>query len=348
VKEFLTTIEFIETCSNFEPDERLNIIAGDIGIASGTLRSRRVDIEKILNFVSRIDEKYHEITGNVVRQKNIFFDTTLHDSISSDIRSLIILGMTNQNFQINIVLRHLIETFVMTLWADLITNFQGSLNYFLKPKEWKEYRQKQKLFWDYNEKYPHNIIKERLERIRLLNMSKQNSKEFPKWYFAHANKNDLKILFSLPICSECIKKRGKEINYEKSTLGKQSRKTGKEDSRANFKTDFRLACCFCNKQKITTGYAMGIPETKDIINMLAFIIDKKLTNELRGLQKIYAYLSDNFVHFSTAIHPDKRPPLYDFGNRKGVLWGLKGVVFCLEFLDPLMKYYFKKLTRTYS
>lgn len=94
---------------------------------------------------------------------------------------------------------------------------------------------------------------------------------------------------------------------------------------------------------MTQGFARGIPDSPDMLDMLASIIDDELVLNIRILQKIYSYLSEEFVHFSTTNHPDIKPKSYDFGGKKVLMWRFRGILFCMEILETLMDYYFAKL-----
>jgi hypothetical protein len=112
----------------------------------------------------------------------------------------------------------------------------------------------------------------RLERIRLINFEQGQGKEFYKRYFRMANKCDILNLLSLPICSSCIdasKVKGPRINYIKDLVPKRLRKLGKEDEHAYYKTDFGYYCSFCKRQKLTRGFALGVPDFDNMIDMLA-------------------------------------------------------------------------------
>lgn len=177
--KYPTTVNFIHICRDEKEQVRLNVLAKNIGFQLKTLRPYRKDILRICDFVKEIDEKLHSLVADDT-ENEIFLGQTLHGHIASDLRSLIILGLSGQNYQLNIVLRHFIEVFVMTLWADIGSGFRGSYNYFLETEEWKPYRSRQRLTWDLDRNFPNRSIKERLERIRLLNMIEGEGKEVYK------------------------------------------------------------------------------------------------------------------------------------------------------------------------
>ncbi|HEY3524919.1 MAG TPA: hypothetical protein VGK47_01890, partial [Nitrososphaeraceae archaeon] len=70
---------------------------------------------------------------------------------------------------------------------------------------WKPYRTAHKMSWKIDKNMPNRSIRERLERIRLINHSHLKSKRFPKHYFSVATYYDVDVLFSLPICETCLK-----------------------------------------------------------------------------------------------------------------------------------------------
>jgi hypothetical protein len=97
--------------------------------------------------------------------------------------------------------------------------------YLLYPEEWKPYRSLQKIIWKPDERnYPQRSIRERLERIRLINFERGQGKEFYKRYFRRANMCDILILLSLPICSSCMQES--KINYIKYHIPERLRKQG--------------------------------------------------------------------------------------------------------------------------
>lgn len=79
------------------------------------------------------------------------------------------------------------------------------------------------------------------------------------------------------------------------------RKKGKEDIHAIYKSDFGFSCSFCGKQKKSAGHAMGIPEAEDMLEMLIAILEDNITISISTLKKIYSYLSERFVHYSTIL-----------------------------------------------
>ena len=96
-------------------------------------------------------------------------------------------------------------------------------------------------------------------------------------------------------------------------------------------------------QILTQGYVRSIPSVPTMGDMLVAIIDDPYVNDIRILQECYHHLSEEYVHFSTTIHPDRKPKKTNIGGRKVFLYGLSGVVYCIEFLDHLMEHYFELL-----
>lgn len=344
MSRYRTTVDFIHLCRDLDGQARLEALANNIRFQTKDLNKSRKNIESIMEFVKQVDSDYHkfEVKSDVDR---IFLGETLHSHIASDLRSSIILALTDHSYQLNIIMRHFIESFVMTLWADIASNFRGTFNYFLEPEEWKPYRSPQRMTWNFDRRFPNRSIKERLERIRLINMVPEEGKAFYRKYFSSATPCDLTLLLSLPICETCMKDNKDKIKYREFHLDPRIRKTGKEDKHAAYKTDFGFVCCFCGKQKLTQGFAMGIPETSDMLDMLVSISEDRFALDIRMLQKLYSYLSEEYVHFSTTHHPDTKPPGYDLGGKNVVIWGLEGLLFCIGILRPLMNYYFEKMEK---
>lgn len=339
MSKYKTTVDFIRICKEFATSEETVPLAKNIGLPSKVLTHSKSKLKKIANFIVYLDTNNHKFS----QRSQPFLTTTLHGHIASDFRSIMILILQEQNYQANIVTRHLIETFVMTLWGDLAAGFRDAFDYLIDTKEWKPYRSMQRMTWEFDSRFPNRSIKERLERVRLLNFMPQTGRGFYDEYFAKASSCDLILLLSLPICAACMKKLQGRINCQEFHLDTRIRKTGKEDEHAKYRTDFGFLCSFCRKQRLSQGYAMGIPEPSDMLDMLVAVCDERLANELRLLQKMYRYLSDEYVHFSMTHSPDTKPQRRSFGGRKTTLWGFEGTLFCLNVLKPLMEYYFAKL-----
>ena len=68
-------------------------------------------IRKIMSFIQKLDERIHKYERTL--QPTTVLGASFHHSLSSDLRALIILAITKQNFQMNIILRHIIEFFIV-------------------------------------------------------------------------------------------------------------------------------------------------------------------------------------------------------------------------------------------
>jgi hypothetical protein len=104
--------------------------------------------------------------------------------------------------------------------------------------------------------------------------------------------------------------------------------------------------CICKEEKSIKGYVMAIPDVHDMILMLkAIVADSEFNEGIDILEKIYGYLSAEFVHFATRALPDREPDPYEFGKQSRTirLWGFEGVAFCLQILDLLTDYYYRKM-----
>jgi hypothetical protein len=82
---------------------------------------------------------------------------------------------------------------------------------------------------------------------------------------------------------------------------------------------------------------------EDMISILRLIIDDIHLNNITAVKKIYEYLSTDFVHFSTTVSPTGRPKVFNSGNGSVRLWGLNGIIFCLNLLKPIMNFYYGRL-----
>jgi hypothetical protein len=336
--------EFIHICNKTD-QERQEALKNGLGFEKANIQRHWNDIEKVLNFVREIDESNYKFDKGRIK----FFSVVFHDYISSDLRSLLILFLTGQNYQLNIVLRHFIETFIYSLWADIVSNFKGTLDYYLFSRQWKPFRTKQEISWEINKNLPNRSIKERLERVRIINSSRLSAKKFYKLYFSTASSRDIELLFSLPICKRCYDtEANRDIISASYRTDPILRRRGKEDKSAVYRTDFGYVCSFCNKQRFTTRYAKGVLDMNDMIKMLRFIIDDKYAENIQVLENLYGYLSKEFVHFSTTVIPTGRPRNFNTGKGSLRLWRLKGVIFCLDIIKPLMQYYFNRLSLIYK
>lgn len=165
-----------------------------------------------------------------------------------------------------------------------------------------------RVYWDKFDS-PNRSMKQRLDRIKMLNSLRGHGKRLYKRYFLTASEVDLRLLLSLPICDECKNKQDKnnlKMYYRRYHINSNVSKKGKEDKEAKYKTDFRFTCNFCYRQKSIRRYVMGVPDTPDMIEMLKQITDDRFITNLGFLQRIYSYLSNEFVHFATSIFPDKK------------------------------------------
>ena len=341
---YITTVKFNRICKDYEGEERIQKLAQNLRLDYDVIKKERDSIDKILDFVSDIDQKCHEYIHEE-DDKGIFFATTMHSHIPSDMRSIILLELTGHSFQLNIILRHLIENFIVTLWGDIFSQFRNTFDYLLWDAKWKSYRKIQRVTWELNKNLPKRSIRERLERIRLLNVIESEGKEFYQEYFSKCSGCDVTLLFALPICVDCMKINKDKVNFSEFHLDPKVRALGKEDKHAIYRTDFSLECAFCGKQKLSQGYAHGIPEPSDMLDMLIAITDNELAINFAMLRKLYSYLSEDFVHFSLRSHPDKKPKIKDFDGKKGRIWGFEAIEFTIEFLRPIMDYYFTNLAK---
>jgi hypothetical protein len=348
--KYTTTLNFIRICSK-KDNARYNAFSKSIDLDKQVIFQYRNDVEKILDFVKKIDTLSHKF-DEYDRRNETFLAQIFHTFIVSDLRAMTILLVNGQQNQSNMILRHLIENLIYSLWADLISRFSKITDYLilLQPEEWKRYKNTQKILWNPDEKnYPQRSIRERLERIRLINFERKKGKEFYKKYFRKATMCDILILLSLPVCSSCMQnpELSAKIDYRKYHIQKSLRKQGKEDEHAYYKTDFGTHCSFCKRVKLTEGFALGIPDFDNMIQMLAEAVvqDYKVSEKLRSINQVYSYLSSYFIHFSTAALPETKPEPYNTTSGKATLWGFEGINFCIHIIEPILDYYFKELTK---
>jgi hypothetical protein len=285
-----------------------------------------------MDFIKEIDNRIHDNEGD---EPFTALGQTFHSNLSSDLRALIILAITKQNFQMNIILRHFIEFFIVSMWIEIGSRYTGGFDYYLYSEKWKEYRRDQKFNW--------NQIQNRLNDIIILNGVRGKNPLMK--YFQTANEYDFRLLLSLPVCDNCGKDNRKR-NYKRfETNLEKRRRTQKLEGKAVYKTVLSNKCLICTNRKTINGYVMGIPETEDMVRMLKLITtesDPQFGLNIELLREVYIYLSAEFVHFATRALPDRPPRATTIGNQQVVMWGLDSVIFCLKILDPLTNYYFRK------
>jgi hypothetical protein len=97
-----------------------------------------------MDFIKEIDVRCHNSEGDPPKTA---LGETFHYSLSSDLRALIILAVTQQYFQMNIILRHFLEFFIVSLWIEIGSRFTGGFAYFLESEKWKTHRPKLKKNW---------------------------------------------------------------------------------------------------------------------------------------------------------------------------------------------------------
>ena len=257
---FQSTYDFIHICRERKP-QRLRKLAMKIRFDYARLKPFEEDIIKIMDFIKEIDIRLHkeEVEDPFTALGQIF-----HYNISSDLRALIILAITKQYFQMNIILRHFIEFFIVSLWIEIGSRFTGGFDYYLESERWKKYRTEHRLTW--------RQIEDRLNDIIILNgIGGKNPLEK---YFQTANEYDFRLLLALPICDGCAKKNP-ERNHEKfQTNLRTRRKTQKIEKKAIYKMVLSNACLVCKEKKTINRYVMGIPGIDDMVRML-----KQITSE---------------------------------------------------------------------
>ena len=156
-------------------------------------------IRRILDFVSEFDikiDKFHDTL-------NFMFDSH-HNTLSSDLYSIVMLFLSNQKIQMNIISRHFIETILYCLFADMLSNFYGTF-YPLFYNNRKPFRIPYRIDWKSTKAV--NSIRGRLEDIKILNVRREAQEKFYKLYFTKASDVDIEVLFSLPICWDCYRKK---------------------------------------------------------------------------------------------------------------------------------------------
>jgi len=197
--------------------------------------------------------------------------------------------------------------------------------------------------WELETQLPHRSIKERLERIRLLNGVGEEGREWYRIYLSRSTFCDLSLLLSLPICKECAAKYGQTVRFKEFHLDPEIRKKGLEDAHAQFRTDFSMTCIFCGRQRLTDGFVRGIPDVPVMCDMTVAIVEDQEVNLIRRLQQILNHLSENYVHFSTTVHPDKKPDPVEIGGRAALIWGFEGLTETLKLCSALLEKYFIRM-----
>ncbi len=315
---------------------RLNIFYEYLGITKRKYFNSKEDLEKILDFVSNLDKIDRYSNWNT----DFLFDAH-HNTLSSDIFSIVLLFLSNQKIQMNIILRHFIETITYCLFADIISNFEGSF-FPLYYTSWKPYRQQYRLSWKDN-KIRHGL-KTRLNEIKLINSKHKDFESFYKYYLLKATSKDIDILFSLPICKECYKSKPDEDKRSQFYTLKSLRK---DIDDAKFKTNILDTCCFCSKNNIT-HYTNGITDYETMYKLLKYRLPQ-FSNNLSKLYNIWDVLSEEFVHFGTdkyVNHTKMIIKVSEIGNMD--FYKLESFCFILDILNPIIKFYFNKIKKLYA
>jgi len=111
-----------------EGKERREAFLDYLSITAWKCNSHWKDITKILDFVRDLDTKIDPYPAD-----SVFMLESFHNTLASDLFTMVLLFLTNQKIQMNIILRHFIETAFYCLFADYISNFSGTL-FTLPPK----------------------------------------------------------------------------------------------------------------------------------------------------------------------------------------------------------------------
>jgi hypothetical protein len=141
---FQSTYNFIHICREHKT-RRLKSLAKNLHFDHAKLQPFEQDITKIMDFIKEIDVRIHKNEGD---PPSTALGQTFHTNLSSDLRALIILAITKQNFQMNIVLRHFIEFFIVSLWIEIGSRFTAGFYYYLFSEKWKKYRKDHKFTWN--------------------------------------------------------------------------------------------------------------------------------------------------------------------------------------------------------
>jgi len=295
----------------------------------------------ILDHLNWIDTKLHSYKNYFSRSvKESLFEEVFHETIFSDLYSIFTLYISGHLPQACIILRHLIETFVISLIADIVTNFSGTFSSLLS-KPWKKDRKKYLISWKNRDK-KNRDLEFRLERIKVLNRLERKH-NFHEYYFNSASEGDIEILFSLPACEKCFEDE-KEISFYKNTINKAMRVKRIENPKAKFLSDFYFQCTFCGKLTNCNTFAIAFPDMYDLVTLFKRIYPK-LNQDFEDLEKIYGYLSQEFVHFSMTINHFRNSPIFLSGVRGNSMniWGIDGLLNVFTLLIPLIEFYFERL-----
>ena len=107
------SMDFIHFC-NREPDERLDLLPEILSINRMEIpnESIKLEINYILDFLAWWDKEYHSLKDIYPEKKDeeiSFFGLILHFYLSSDIKTILLLLLTKQHHQANVILRRVIE-----------------------------------------------------------------------------------------------------------------------------------------------------------------------------------------------------------------------------------------------
>ena len=147
-------------------------------------------------------------------------------------------------------------------------------------------------------------IKDRLTRIQELNNIQDNVIEY---FFRYGKREDIELLFLIPICESCIKKDQGNRTFYKLDINDEMLKQNRE-SNGFFLTDFFKKYSKCPNKVQCNIYSLGFPDLHCMLELLKQT-NKKFKLNFQILDNIYAFLSMEFVHFSNSVSQLRTTPL---------------------------------------
>ncbi len=132
--------------SKLKGKERKESIQSMMNVTDYTFNKYYSKIEMILDFIGNLDRRIH-LRRNFFPGYN-FLDEVFHTVIFFDFYSCILLFLKSQRYQMNIILRHLIETFLSIIYSDIMSGFNGNFYSVYFIEDWQSSRSIFKLFWD--------------------------------------------------------------------------------------------------------------------------------------------------------------------------------------------------------
>jgi len=333
------SMDFIHFC-NREPDERLDLLPEILSINRMEIpnESIKLEINYILDFLAWWDKEYHSLKDIYPEKKDeeiSFFGLILHFYLSSDIKTILLLLLTKQHHQANVILRRVIEYTIYSICLDILSRYgTAKFNIFeiyWDSEEWKILLR--------NQRISEKDMKNKLDEIYKLNKNNDENKvEFKERFFSEGNELDFWMLMNKFICKKCLNDKNLvsgEIEFEEIPGSEEDIIEPHFISWSGNKPK----CEYCDKNDASDLVFHALPLETIFIILKKFLSDTSM-NFLNNLKKVHSILSNYFVHFSTNNFPSDDSAFFSVNKQKINLWGFDGTVYILKNLSFVLCDYF--------